>query len=210
MDAAQGLFLSKGYQETTIADIMEAVGGAKGMFYRCFESKEALISTLGDQLFFENNPFEAVRERDDLNGMEKIRTLLMLDQADTDRNEINLQAVSVLKDPRMLMATLEGNRKILTPLWRELLDEGVGDGSIQTEYPKELSELLPLVNFWMIPSLYPDTLQEQRHKLDFVKEMLEKMGLPLYDEAMTVRVEQQLEKLENQQQKLPKEEEVPI
>ena len=36
LDAAQKLFLTKGYEETAVSDIMEEVGGAKGMFYRCF------------------------------------------------------------------------------------------------------------------------------------------------------------------------------
>ncbi len=36
---------------------------------------------------------------------------------------------------------------MLTPLWLELIEEGRRDGSIRTEYAKELSELLSLVNF---------------------------------------------------------------
>ena len=34
LNAAQELFSSKGYEETSISDIMEMAGGAKGMFYR--------------------------------------------------------------------------------------------------------------------------------------------------------------------------------
>ena len=36
MRAAQTLFLSNGYEETSVTDIMKAAGGAKGMFYRFF------------------------------------------------------------------------------------------------------------------------------------------------------------------------------
>ena len=42
---------------------------------------------------------------------------------------------------------------MLTPLWLELIEEGRRDGSIRTEYAKELSELLPLVNFWLLSSI---------------------------------------------------------
>ncbi len=35
----RNLFSSKGYEETSISDIMEMAGGAKGMFYRCFKVK---------------------------------------------------------------------------------------------------------------------------------------------------------------------------
>ena len=40
LSAAQSLFISKGYEETSIDDIMERVGGSKGMFYHSFQSKE--------------------------------------------------------------------------------------------------------------------------------------------------------------------------
>ena len=100
---------------------------------------------LGNQLFFENNPFEAIKKRKDLNGLQKIKALLVLNQSDTKRHNLNMQAIPILKDPHILAAAIKENRRVLTPLWLELLEEGKKDGSIQTEYTKELSELLPLI-----------------------------------------------------------------
>lgn len=189
MNAAGELFLSKGYEITTITDIMEKVGGAKGMFYRCFESKEEVMQAIGDKMFFENNPFETIKKRTDLNGLQKIRELLVLNQSDTERDNLNAQAIPILKDPRILQTAVEANKRILTPLWFELLEEARKDGSIQTKYTKELSELLPLVNFWLMPSIYPATAEEIRHKYTFVIEVLTKMGLPIIDDKTTVAAE---------------------
>ncbi len=182
LDAAQKLFISKGYGETSVSDIMDMVGGAKGMFYRCFQSKEEVMYALGNQMFFENNPFDAVRERSDLNGLQKIRSLLALNQSDAERNQINRQAIPILKDSHILAAVVGENRRVLTPLWLELLEEGKRDGSIKTEYTRELSELLPLINFWLMPSVFPATEGELLHKYHFVAEVLAYMGLPLYDD----------------------------
>ena len=181
LSAAQKLFISKGYEETSISDIMAMVGGAKGMFYRCFQSKEEVMQTLGNQMFFENNPFEALKGRADLNGLQKVRELLAINQSDTKRNSLNLQAISILKDPHILATAIEANKRILTPLWFELLEEGKRDGSIKTEYTKELSEILPLINFWLMPSVYPATAEEIHHKYLFIIEVLSKIGLPLFD-----------------------------
>lgn len=184
LNAAQTLFISKGYEETSVSDIMNLVGGAKGMFYRCFQSKEEVMYALGNRLFFENNPFEAIKERNDLNALQKIKHLLVLNQADTKRNNLNMQAIPILKDPHILAAAIKENRRILTPLWLELLDEGKKDGSIKTEYSKELSELLPLINFWLMPSVFPTTEEELHHKYRFVMEVLAHMGLPLLDDEI--------------------------
>ena len=182
LNAAQNLFASKGYQETSVSDIMNMAGGAKGMFYHCFQSKEEVMYALGNQLFFENNPFEAIKKRKDLNGLQKIKALLVLNQSDTKRHNLNMQAIPILKDPHILAAAIKENRRVLTPLWLELLEEGKKDGSIQTEYTKELSELLPLINFWLLPSVFPATEEELHHKYRFVIEVLKHMGLPLLDD----------------------------
>ena len=169
---------------------MAMVGGAKGMFYRCFQSKEEVMQTLGNQMFFENNPFEALKGRADLNGLQKVRELLAINQSDTKRNSLNLQAISILKDPHILATAIEANKRILTPLWFELLEEGKRDGSIKTEYTKELSEILPLINFWLMPSVYPATAEEIHHKYLFIIEVLSKMGLPLLDNKTEAFAEQ--------------------
>lgn len=192
LDAAKFLFLSKGYEETSVSDIMERAGGAKGMFYRFFESKEKAMQALGDRMFLENNPFEAVRARTDLNGLQKIREVLAMDRADGEREAVNAQAVSILKDPRILAAAMEANRRVLTPLWFELIEEGRRDGSIQTEYARELSELLPLVNFWLMPSVFPANAEEIMHKCKFVAKVLADMGLPVADKEMFERTERLL------------------
>ena len=132
-------------------------------------------------MFFENNPFDAIKERNDLNGLQKIKLLLLLNQSDAERNQLNTQAIPILKDPHILAAAVEENRRVLTPLWLELLEEGKKDGSIKTEYAKELSELLPLINFWLMPTVFPATEEELHHKYRCVMDILDHMGLPIFD-----------------------------
>lgn len=198
LDAAKSLFMTKGYKETSISDIMEKVGGAKGMFYRCYQSKEEVMQDLGNQMFFANNPFDAVKKREDLNGLQKIRELLVLNQSDEERNHLNMQAVPILKDPHILATAVEENRRVLTPLWLELLEEGIKDGSIQTEYARELSELLPLINFWLMPSVFPATTDEIHHKYCFILEVLSRMGLPILDNETMALAEQFLEDISSE------------
>ena len=62
----------KGYDNTTIQDIVNELGGlTKGAIYHHFKSKEEIIDALGEKLFFDNNPFVTVQEQKHLNGLEK-------------------------------------------------------------------------------------------------------------------------------------------
>jgi AcrR family transcriptional regulator len=46
LDAAQGLFLSRGYDATTVNDLLNAVGISKGAFYHHFAAKEDVLQAL--------------------------------------------------------------------------------------------------------------------------------------------------------------------
>ena len=186
LDVAQQLFLEKGYENTTIQDIVDGLGGlTKGAVYHHFKSKEEIIDAVSDRMFFSNNPFEAVRERKDLNGLQKLREAIRLNQSDQERMNLTIQSIPVCKNPRLLMEMINSNRKILTPYYQELLEEGNRDGSIHTEYAKEIAELMPLLtSLWILPSVFPGSKEDMKHKFLFIGEMLEKMGVPLFDQEI--------------------------
>jgi len=120
-----------------------------------------------------------------LNGLEKMREVIKLNHIDIDRTELGKQCISLLKNPRLLAELADTNRKLIAPLWLQLIEEGIEDGSIQTEYAKELSELLPLLtNFWLIPSVYPATPEELLSKFAFIKYLLDSMNLPIIDDEI--------------------------
>ena len=50
LDAAALLFLQKGYQNTTLQDIIDATKLSKGAVYHHFRSKEEIAQRVGDRL----------------------------------------------------------------------------------------------------------------------------------------------------------------
>lgn len=197
LDVSQRLFLEKGYENTTIQDIVDHLGGlTKGAVYHHFKSKEEIMDAVGDRMFLENNPFEAVKGRTDLNGLEKLREAIRLNQSDTARTSMTVQSIPLTHNPRVLVGMIDSNRRILTPYFQELIEEGQWDGSIHTEYPREIAELLPLLtSLWLLPSVFPATKAEMKRKFTFIGEMLEKMGLPLFDDAVRQLVDEFFEQI---------------
>ncbi len=191
LEVARRLFMEKGYDNTTIQDIVDQLGGlSKGAVYHHFKSKEEIMDAVCDQMFYDNNPFEAVRQRTDLNALEKLREAIRLNQADESRVDMTIQAIPITRNPRLMAEMVESNRRVLTPYYLELLEEGNRDGSIHTEYAREIAELLPLLtSLWLLPSVFPANREEQRRKFTFLGEMLDKMGVPLMDDSIRAVVD---------------------
>ena len=191
LDVSQRLFLEKGYENTTIQDIVDELGGlTKGAVYHHFKSKEEIMDAVGDRIFFSNNPFEAVRGRTDLNGLQKLQEAVRLNQSDQERVRLTAQSIPIAKSPRLLQEMIISNRKVLTPYFLELIEEGNRDGSMHTDYPREIAELLPLLtSLWLLPSVYPASREQMKRKFLFLGEMLEKMGVPLMDDSIRALVD---------------------
>lgn len=191
LDVSQRLFLEKGYENTTIQDIVDELGGlTKGAVYHHFKSKEEIMDAVGDRMFFSNNPFEAVRGRTDLNGLQKLREAVRLNQSDKERVRLTAQSIPIAKSPRLLQEMIISNRKVLTPYFLELIEEGNRDGSMHTAYPREIAELLPLLtSLWLLPSVFPASREQMKRKFLFLGEMLEKMGVPLMDDSIRALVD---------------------
>ena len=186
LDVSQRLFLEKGYDNTTIQDIVDELGGlTKGAVYHHFKSKEEIMDAVGDRMFFENNPFEAVKGRADLNGLQKLREAIRINQSDANRTSLTIQSIPLVRNPRVLVEMIEANRRVLTPYFLELIEEGTRDGSLHTDYAREIAELLPLLtSLWLLPSVFPATKAEMKRKFSFIGDMLEKMGVPVFDECV--------------------------
>lgn len=189
LEVSKRLFLEKGYDNTKIQDIADELGMTKGAIYHHFESKEEIMNKLGETMFIHNNPFEIVKKRNDLNGLEKMKLAIKLNQSNEQMVELTNQALPLLENPQILAKMFESNYQNLLPYWLELIQEGQEDGSIKTDQPKELAELFILTDLWMIPSLFPGNADDIKNRYKFVTVMLGKMGLPLYDEEMIEKID---------------------
>ena len=185
LTAARRLFLEKGYEQTTIQDIVDQLGGlTKGAVYHHFKSKEEIMDAVTEKMFWDNDPFEKVRGREDLTGLEKMKEVIRLTQ-EPDWSSLARQSMPILKNPKLLAKCIEDNQRIATPRWLALIEEGMADGSIRTEYPREAAELLTLLDtVWMAPTIFPATREEVLHKFRCVGEIFANLGVPIIDEEM--------------------------
>ncbi len=186
LDASLKLFLEKGYEETTVLDIINNMGGmTRGAFYHHFKSKEEVFDALSDKLFSDSNPFDEAKKQDNLNGLEKIKYVLQkASTGDSESAKLSISVMQLLGSPAFLKKLIiDTNRDTLVPICQEIIEEGIKDGSIKTENAKMTAEIFVyLTNFWMIPTLFPITEKEAWEKIKIVKTILDSIGLTILDD----------------------------
>lgn len=196
LEVSQRLFPTKGYDHTTIQDIVDKLSGlTRGAVYHHFKSKEEIMDSLMDKMFHKKNVSYSEKPKE-FERTAKMKMAMSLNQSDKKKMNLSLQAIPLLKNPCMLTGMMEPNRQVLSPFWLELLTEGNRNGSIHTEYTRELSELIPLFDLWLTPSIYPATSEERYHKFIFIKELFDKMGLLLIDDEIMEEVKKILGNME--------------
>ena len=192
MEAATRLFMEKGYEHTSIQDIINNLGGlSKGAIYHHFKSKEDILEAVTDRMNEESNKMlEGIRDRRDLTGKEKLKTLFKASVNRSDMDDLFTVAPDMSNNSKLLFSTFRDTVDNVAPKYiLPIIEQGISDGSIQTDYPAELAELIILVaNMWTNPMIFNNTIEEYYRKLMVFKQMMEGFGLDIVDDEMTDRM----------------------
>jgi len=190
LDTSAELFLNKGFEQTTILDIVDNLGGlTRGAFYHHFKSKEEVLDAIINRRYNQNSPFERARNTQGLTAFERgklaIRYSLEGSWGERNRAQLTTASLPLLSNPRFLAEHIKYNREISKQI-EIMLEEGIEDGSINITVPtKMLSELIMLLfNFWTLPSVYPCNKEEFVARFLLIKDMLDNYGFPIIDDEI--------------------------
>ena len=192
LDVAFRLFMEKGYEHTSIQDIIDHLGGlSKGAIYHHFKSKEDILVAVTDRMTAESNQMLAdIRDRTDLCGREKLRTIFKSSINRPVQNDIFTVAPDFHNNPRLLFSLLHDTIEEAAPNYiLPIIEQGIADGSIVTDHPKQLAELILLAaNVWMNPMIFDSSVEESCRKFMIFGQMLRGFGLDIVDDEMLARL----------------------
>ena len=192
LDVATRLFMEKGYEHTSIQDIIDNLGGlSKGAIYHHFKSKEDILVAVTDKMTEESNKqLKTIRDREDLSGKEKLKTIFQESIFRHDLDDMFAAAPNVSDNPRLIFSTIRDTVDVVAPDYIvPIIEEGIRDGSIQTEYPEEFAELVILIaNMWLNPMIFDSTPEETYRKIMVFRQMMQGFGLDIVDDEMRDRM----------------------
>ncbi len=194
LDVASHLFMEKGYEHTSIQEIINNLGGlSKGAIYHHFKSKDDILVAVTERITAESNRLlAAIRNRTDLNGKEKLKAIFKEALKRPVQNQLFTMALDFRNNPKLLSSFLQETVENAAPNYiLPIIRQGISDGSIETDYPKELAELIILVaNIWTNPMIFNCSEEESYRKFMVFGQMLKGLGLDIVDEEMAERVEE--------------------
>lgn len=184
LDTASRLFFQQGYDRTTLQDIINATGLSKGAIYHHFSSKEAILVAVVDQIGEYNSTVLAqVRDRKGLTGAEKLREVSRTSLQLSFQGRVLNMLPYLIENPKFMALQMQSILYEASPDYiLPILQEGLADGSIQTEYPEQLSEvLLILSDLWLHPIFRPSTPEQVRNRCGFFNHFTRQYGFELLD-----------------------------
>jgi AcrR family transcriptional regulator len=166
LDAAEELFVTKGYDKTSTNDILDKVKIARGTLYYHFKSKEDILNAMIDRI---NSTLiaraEAVSKDKSVPVVERIVMTISSLRVNTDiGNEIITlvhKPQNALMHQKMQKSLVEGVLPILT----DLVDEGNKEGIFNVKYPKETTEMLILYSTIAFDDDYDESPESSKKRI---------------------------------------------
>ncbi len=176
LKVARNLFLTKDYDKTTMADIMNALEIAKGTIYHYFKSKEALFEAVIEDIVEENiRHMRTLVKNTPKNALEKIQLLVNAGNISQENEKIFEQLHKPANDAlhsRLLAATLMKQ----APLYAEIIQQGCDEGIFRTEAPLECAEfILSAIQFLTDMGIYPWAEEDLKRRMQAFPILIERL-----------------------------------
>lgn len=198
LDVSYRLFTEKGYEKTTIQDIVRQLGMSKGAIYHHFKSKEEILDALSERVFqkrFEQNPRFPVHESCD--GLEKIRRMIKSIFANPEKAELDKMRSAMFQIPLTASDIMRNNVHDNAPEMARMIEEANADGSASVSDPQMCAEILfTLINLWASPFINNNGMDMFLRRAKATGIVLEHLGLPILDEEMMELLKEYYRKIE--------------
>lgn len=177
IDTAQNLFMTKGYSACSVAEIIDAIGIAKGTFYHYFKSKEEVLDAIVDKGtdMIVSRIYKVLRD-DSLTYIEKIvGSLFAMQIEDTMGNEI-LDELHKAENSLMHQKSIYMIVNRVSPLLEELIIQGNKDGVFKCKHPNQYLKIILSSSVTLLDDgIFPMTKEEKMEIFSSIVDLLEQV-----------------------------------
>ena len=180
LDTAEQLFIEKGYDHTSLQDIIRGTGLSKGAIYHHFTSKEHIFYFVCDRIGQRNSEvLAAIRDNRTQNGLEKLRAIFKASLQPERQAKMFCMMPYLINNDKFLATEMRSIFNEVVPVFIEpILRQGMADGSIRVQHPKEVAEAMILLSdIWINPIVQPTTPAEIEARCAVYNRLFESFGI---------------------------------
>ncbi len=141
LNAAYTLFTTKGFQPTTMEDILKVVGIAKGTLYYHFPSKEQILKALVLRIVSQVEHQTRKIADSQAPAMEKLVAIMTAMRVEDAEAEI-VEQFHAPGNAEFHLLSITAMIEHLTPILADVVAQGVSEGVFSTDRPYDAVELL--------------------------------------------------------------------
>ena len=190
---ATEVFMEKGYEKTTMQDIVKGVNMSSGAIFHHYKSKKDILDGViqSQEAWMTRLFHEWLAEMNGMTARDKI--IVILDKhLEVSRNH-HLEALysELNQSPQIVVSQMRSNVNHNAKYIAKLLREGVADGSITTENPDQCAQVFMLLyNIWTDPTVFKCDLAEIRSRMGYLQTLMRNMGADIItDENIDKNIE---------------------
>ncbi|NTV77576.1 MAG: TetR/AcrR family transcriptional regulator [Clostridiales bacterium] len=148
--AARELFVKKGYDQTSVNDILKVVDIAKGTFYYYFSSKEEVLEAIILNIVEEGaRRAEVILEDKSIPLVSRIMMAIMAQTPEFEGSQEIKEELHKVENAKLEQLYLKEMLKRMTPVLQKPILEGIEQNVFQMEYPLECIETTLLLGHMM-------------------------------------------------------------
>ncbi|GFZ33204.1 AcrR family transcriptional regulator [Clostridium zeae] len=167
------IFITNGYEDTTLSYIIQTLNMSKGAFYHYFSSKEECADAAIEM--YVTHWVKEIIEQDtkELKSDERLKKVILtgvhIANSNSEQNKkINSSSNAIFHQKLMVNIV-----KQCTPLYAEIISQGVNEGIFNVRYPVEAAEMiLTLSNFYFDIDLFKWSKESMLSKATAFEELL--------------------------------------
>ncbi len=186
LDVSTRLFLEKGYDHTSLQDIINELDGlTKGAIYHHFKSKEDIFDAVATKVSQSNTDvLMKIKNDTNLSGAEKLKTLVKSSVYSQTTKTLIEMTPNLLENPKFLAMQLKCScYEVVPDFILPIVQEGIADKTIETDKPYELAEMITLlINVWLNPTILGTDRERLPAKCSMLNEIAAQYKFTLFDE----------------------------
>lgn len=147
LDAAELLFVEKGYEKATINDILGKVGIGKGTFYYYFKSKEEVMDgVIRRMINFAVSAATEIAKSPSLLAHEKFKQIIRAVNLSENPSGKVIHELHSPSNAQMHQKSISQSILAIAPILGGVVKQGIREGIYHVEYPEETMEFLLAAN----------------------------------------------------------------